>query len=60
MARKRRSAVPDEETRARFREALERKRQAEHRSTEAAGSDGPVHGPETTGPTQRIFRRKSG
>lgn len=49
-----------EDAKARFREALERKRSAQHRTAGGAGGVGPVHGSETSGPTQRRFQRKSG
>jgi len=49
-----------DDAKARFREALERKKQAEHRSTEAREATGAVHGPEVTGGSRRMFRRKSG
>jgi hypothetical protein len=48
-----------EEAKARFREALERKKQASHRSAEGRSADGGVHGPEVTG-GKRTFRRKTG
>lgn len=49
-----------EDAKERFREALERKKAARHRTEGAAGSGGPVRGSETSGPTQRRFQRKSG
>lgn len=52
--------APDDETKARFREALERKQQAEHRSEEARRNTGNVHGSEVTGGGKRTFRRKTG
>ncbi len=54
------ASAPSEDTKAKFREALERKKTAGHRSTEGADNTGSVHGPETTGASQRMFRRKSG
>lgn len=54
------ASAPSEEAKERFRAALERKRATEHRTAEAARNTGSVHGPETTGPGQRMFRRKSG
>ena len=52
--------APDEDVKARFREALERKKANHHRSAESAEQKGSVHGPETTGGGPRFFRRKSG
>lgn len=53
------AGVP-EGTKERFREALERKNAAAHRSAEAARNTGSVHGPEVGGSAPRMFRRKSG
>lgn len=44
----------------RFREALERKNAAAHRSSQASRNTGAVHGPEDAGAARRMFRRKSG
>ncbi|NLF05202.1 MAG: DUF5302 domain-containing protein [Actinomycetales bacterium] len=52
--------APSEDTKAKFREALERKKAAGHRSADGADNTGSVHGPETSGSSQRMFRRKSG
>ncbi|MDQ2623873.1 MAG: DUF5302 domain-containing protein [Actinomycetota bacterium] len=62
MAEKEPSAAgaASEDTKAKFREALERKKAAGHRSAEGADNTGSVHGPETSGSSQRMFRRKSG
>lgn len=49
-----------EDAKARFREALERKKSAQHRTAGGVEGGGAVHGAETTGPTQRRFQRKSG
>ncbi|WP_367183120.1 DUF5302 domain-containing protein [uncultured Cellulomonas sp.] len=49
-----------EDAKARFREALDRKKAASHRSAQGSGNTGSVHGSETTGPAQRTFRRRSG
>jgi len=54
------AGAPSEDTKAKFREALERKKAAAHRSADAADNTGTVHGPETNGSGQRMFRRKSG
>ncbi|MDQ0423773.1 MULTISPECIES: DUF5302 domain-containing protein [Cellulomonas] len=53
------SAVSDE-TREKFREALERKRSSGHRTADGGRNTGAVHGSETAGPVQRRFQRKSG
>lgn len=55
-----RSTAPSEDAKAKFREALDRKNNASHRTAEGERNTGAVHGPETTGPTQKMFRRKSG
>lgn len=55
-----RSTAPNEEAKAKFREALDRKRELHHRTEEGGDNTGTVHGSETTGPVQRTFRRKSG
>lgn len=49
-----------EDAKAKFREALERKQGAAHRSAQGRTNTGSVHGPETTGPGKRTFRRKTG
>lgn len=49
-----------EDAKARFREALERKKAAHHRTEGGAAGHGAVRGSETSGPTQRRFQRKSG
>ncbi|GAA1872939.1 DUF5302 domain-containing protein [Myceligenerans crystallogenes] len=54
------STKPSEDAKAKFREALDRKNKASHRSAESDRNTGSVHGSETTGPTQKMFRRKSG
>jgi hypothetical protein len=51
---------PSEEAKAKFREALDRKNAARHRSSDGGSNTGAVHGSETVGPVQRTFRRKSG
>lgn len=51
-----------EDIKARFREALEKKKAHGGRDVSAEGSQGKAdhaHGPETSG-TQQMFRRKSG
>jgi hypothetical protein len=52
--------APSEEAKARFREALERKSAAARNRGSGQQNTGAVHGSETTGPTQKMFRRKSG
>jgi len=49
-----------EDAKAKFREALERKKGATHRTADGQSNTGAVHGPETSGPGQRRFQRKSG
>lgn len=50
-----------EDAKARFREALERKQDAAHRTAEGRGNTGPVHGAEVSGGGgRRVFRRKTG
>ena len=49
-----------EDAKAKFREALERKKQTAHRSAEGRESGGGVHGPEVTGGSRRTYRRKTG
>jgi ssDNA-binding replication factor A large subunit len=44
----------------RFREALERKNEAAHRTADGARNTGSVHGPEVSGSARRTFRRKTG
>jgi len=58
---KREDAGGDKEAaKERFREALERKNAAAHRSATAARNTGSVHGSEVSGGGARMFRRKSG
>ncbi|MGC5168246.1 DUF5302 domain-containing protein [Luteimicrobium sp. DT211] len=50
-----------EAVKAKFREALDRKKAAQHTSaSDGARDHGSVHGSETQGPVRREFRRKSG
>lgn len=49
-----------EDTKEKFRRALERKNAAGQRSTDGARNTGAVHGPEVSGSAPRMFRRKSG
>ena len=53
-------AAVSEDAKAKFREALERKKAASHRTSQGSGNTGTVQGSETTGPSQRTFRRRSG
>ncbi len=54
------AAKPDlEETKRKFREALERKR-GTHASAESADHTGKVHGSHGPAASRRSFRRKSG
>ena len=54
------ATTPSEDAKAKFREALDRKNAASHRTADASSNTGSVHGSETVGPVQRTFRRKSG
>ncbi|TQL04468.1 DUF5302 domain-containing protein [Cellulomonas sp. SLBN-39] len=49
-----------EDAKARFREALERKKAVGHPTADGSRKTGGVHGSETAGPVQRRFQRKSG
>ena len=49
-----------EDAKAKFREALDRKKAGQHRTAEGQGNTGHVHGSETSGPVQRTFRRRAG
>jgi Family of unknown function (DUF5302) len=54
------AAPPDlDETKRKFREALERKRR-EHATAEGADHTGKVHGAHGPAASRRAFRRKSG
>lgn len=53
------SGVGDD-AKAKFREALDRKKAAQHRTADGKGNTGNVHGSETSGPVQRTFRRRAG
>ncbi len=55
-----RAPAASDDAKAKFREALERKKQAAHRSAEAREETGSVHGSEVTGGGRRTFRRKTG
>ena len=50
----------NDDAKAKFREALDRKKAAGHRSADGSRNTGSVHSSETAGPVQRQFRRKSG
>ncbi len=58
------SSTPDDpraDVKAKMREALDKKREAQHASAETVRNTGAVHGPEVTGnASQKMFRRKSG
>jgi hypothetical protein len=49
-----------EDAKAKFREALDRKKAGQHRTTDGQSNTGQVHGSETSGPVQRTFRRRAG
>ena len=52
--------APSSDAKARFKEALDRKNAARQRTSAGDVNTGAVHGSETTGPVQKMFRRKSG
>ncbi|WP_229872447.1 DUF5302 domain-containing protein [Promicromonospora soli] len=52
--------APTKDAKARFKEALDRKNAARSRTAAGDVNTGAVHGSETTGPVQKMFRRKSG
>ena len=52
--------APSTDAKARFKEALDRKNAARQRTSAGDVNTGAVHGSETTGPVQKMFRRKSG
>lgn len=54
------ATAPSQDAKARFKEALDRKNAARHRTAAGDVNTGAVHGSETTGPVQKMFRRKSG
>ncbi|WP_029288791.1 DUF5302 domain-containing protein [Cellulomonas sp. HZM] len=60
MAEDDKPAAASDDAKAKFREALERKQAASHRTADGSRNTGAVHGSETTGPAQRRFQRKSG
>ena len=53
-------ASVSDDTKAKFKEALDRKNAGQHRSAEGSSNTGTVHGSETAGKMKRVFRRKSG
>ena len=55
-----RPAAASEDAKEKFRQALERKKATRHRTAQGAGNSGSVQGSETSGPSQRTFRRRSG
>lgn len=60
MADEEHAPTVSEDAKAKFREALERKKGAQHRTADGSTAGGPVRGSETSGPVQRRFQRKSG
>ncbi|PUB31631.1 hypothetical protein C8K30_101146 [Promicromonospora sp. AC04] len=54
------ATAPSMDAKARFKEALDRKNAARQRTSAGDVNTGAVHGSETTGPVQKMFRRKSG
>jgi hypothetical protein len=51
---------PSEDAKARFREALERKKTQSRPTADGSSAAGSVSGSETSGPVQRQFRRRAG
>ncbi|RYV52469.1 DUF5302 domain-containing protein [Pengzhenrongella frigida] len=49
-----------EDAKAKFREALDRKKAGQHKTADGQSNTGNVHGSETSGPAQRTFRRRAG
>ncbi|WP_407318229.1 DUF5302 domain-containing protein [Isoptericola halotolerans] len=60
MSDDKRATAPGDEAKARFKAALEKKNAAHHPTAESGRNTGAVHGSETSGPVQPMFRRKSG
>jgi hypothetical protein len=60
MAQDDKAGAVSEDAKAKFREALDRKKSASHRTADGTANTGQVHGSETSGPSQRRFQRKSG
>lgn len=54
------ATAPSTDAKAKFKEALDRKNAARSRTSAGDVNTGAVHGSETTGPVQKMFRRKSG
>ncbi len=52
--------APPTDPKERFRQALEAKNKAAHRTSDGVRADGSVHGSEVTGGGKRTFRRKTG
>ena len=54
-------SAPSNDAKAKFREALERKKSASQKHNDSQRSTtGGVQGTTSSGPTQRMFRRKAG
>jgi hypothetical protein len=51
---------PNEDQKAKFREALDRKSKASHKGASAGTGKGPVYGEHAAEANKREFRRKSG
>lgn len=60
MTKEHESSAVSDETRERFREALERKKAQTHRANEEHAGEGKVIGAGGNDKTRRQFRRKSG
>lgn len=54
------TAGPTQDAKAKFREALERKKDKSHPTADGAENTGVVHGPEKESGGPKFFRRKTG
>lgn len=52
--------MPNDDLKAKMREALERKKDAQHGHADAAGSKEKAHGAEVVGGAPKMHRRKAG
>ena len=52
--------VTNDDLKAKMRQALEKKQEAQHASAERADESEKVHGSEVAGASRRLHRRKSG
>lgn len=52
--------MTNDDLKAKMREAIEKKQDAQHASAKGAEGSDKVHGPEVVGEQRRVHRRKSG